>query len=90
MLVHPLGVNDQSRNAARVVRHRIGVLAAGDATTLAGLLDAVIADESMRQRIDALAEHVTRYERDGVAVSAVEELLRASRGHLTVAARSRP
>jgi UDP:flavonoid glycosyltransferase YjiC (YdhE family) len=93
MLVHPLGVNDQWRNAARVVRHGIGSIDGGDhddAATLAARLDAVIADEAMRARIDALAELVTRYERDGVAVSAVDDLLSASGGHLSVAARSRP
>jgi UDP:flavonoid glycosyltransferase YjiC (YdhE family) len=30
MLVHPFDVNDQPRNAARVIRHGIGVLDAGD------------------------------------------------------------
>jgi UDP:flavonoid glycosyltransferase YjiC (YdhE family) len=83
MLVHPLGGNDQWRNAARVVHHGIGTLDGDDrdgGVSLAAQLDAVIEDEGMRRRIDALAQQVTRYEREGVAVSAVEDLLRAS-GH---------
>jgi UDP:flavonoid glycosyltransferase YjiC (YdhE family) len=91
MVVHPLGVNDQSRNAARVVRHGIGVVdEGGDAATLAERLDAVMSDPTMLARIDALADRITRYERDGVAVSSVEELLRSSGGHLSSAGRSRP
>jgi len=93
MVVHPFAVNDQRRNAARVIRHRIGELDGGDsddARTLAARLDAVILDEDMRRRIEELADRVTRYERDGVAVAAVEGLLRASGDHLTDAVRSRP
>jgi hypothetical protein len=93
MLVHPLGVNDQWRNAARVVRHGIGSIDGGDrddAATLASRLDAVMADDAMRGRIAALADRVMRYEREGVAVSTVEDLLRSSGDHLSVAARSRP
>jgi len=92
MLVHPFEVNDQPRNAARVIRHGIGALdeGDGDAGTLAARLDAVIADENIRRRIGELADQVTRYERDGVALAAVEDLLRASDGHLTDAARRRP
>jgi UDP:flavonoid glycosyltransferase YjiC (YdhE family) len=92
MLVHPFEVNDQPRNAARVVRHGIGALDGGDddAGTLAARLDAVIADDGIRRRIGELADQVTRYEREGVALAAVEDLLRASDGHLTDAARRRP
>jgi UDP:flavonoid glycosyltransferase YjiC (YdhE family) len=93
MVAHPFAVNDQQRNAARVVRHGIGALDGGDgddAATLAARLDAVILDEAMSRRINDLAEHVTRYERDGVAVAAVEGLLRGARGHLIDPAHSRP
>jgi UDP:flavonoid glycosyltransferase YjiC (YdhE family) len=93
MLVHPFEVNDQPRNAARVIRHGIGALDGGDGDdpgTLAARLDAVIADDGIRRRIGELADQVTRYEREGVALAAVEDLLRASDGHLTDAARRRP
>ena len=86
MLIHPLGVNDQQRNAARVIRHGIGMLDGGDGTdasALAARLDAVILDDGIRHRLVGLAEQVTRYERDRVAVSAVEDLLRRSVGHVT-------
>jgi UDP:flavonoid glycosyltransferase YjiC (YdhE family) len=93
MLVHPFDVNDQPRNAARVIRHGIGALDAGDgddARVLAARLDAVIADERIKRRIGELADRISYYERDGAALVAVEDLLRASDGHLTDAARSRP
>ena len=86
MLIHPLGVNDQQRNAARAIRHGLGVLNGDDlddAAAMAARLDAVILDDGIRRRLAELAEQVTRYERDGVAVAAVEDLLRPAAGHVT-------
>lgn len=83
MLVHPFAVNDQPRNAARVVRHGIGTLddgRRGEAEWLAERLDEVLADHAMRRRISKLAEQVTRYEREGVAVAAIEDLIRSAVG----------
>jgi len=86
MVVYPFAVNDQPRNAVRVVRHGVGE--AGDrdhddAWAIAARLDRVMADDEMRRRIDALAEKITRYERGGVAVAVVERLLQAPGPHVS-------
>lgn len=96
MLVRPLGVNDQQRNAARVVRHDLGVLDdGGTVETLAEQLDGLLDDNDSRRRLDELRDHVMRYERDGVAVAAIEHLVhadptRAPVGRVIGALRSRP
>ncbi|MGI9643748.1 MAG: nucleotide disphospho-sugar-binding domain-containing protein, partial [Ilumatobacteraceae bacterium] len=86
MIVYPFAVNDQPRNAARIVRHGIGEVGDrehDDATTIATRLDRVMADTEMRKRIEELAEPITRYEREGVAVAVVESLLPASDCHVS-------
>lgn len=76
MVVYPFAVNDQHRNAARVRRHRVGEIGGpdDDAATMAARLDRVMGDAELRERLDALAEAVARYERDDVAVTVIEAL----------------
>lgn len=92
MLACPLGVNDQRRNAARVVRHGVGVVGdvRHDGAAFAERLDLVLGDVDLRDRIADLAADVTRYDRDHAAVAAVEELLRDGGRHVTAVGRTRP
>ncbi len=78
MLVYPYASNDQPRNAARVLRHRIGEVgdrAGDDASTIAERLDRVLQDGAMRSRVEAMTDPLLAYERNGVAVATVERLL---------------
>lgn len=93
MVVYPFAVNDQPRNAARVVRHGIGEIGDrehDDASTIVARLDRVMSDDEMGRRLDDLAERITRYERDGVAVAVVEALLPASEAHVSDDRRTPP
>lgn len=77
MVVLPFRVNDQLGNAARVTHHGVGIVADRDdaPATIAAHLARVLRDDDMRARIDALRLKLERYERDAVAVRAVEGLL---------------
>lgn len=81
-LVYPYAFNDQLGNAARVLHHGIGLVGDRDNDTpdvMVAQLDRLLEDDRFRSSLESFPASIARYERDHVAVAAVEQLLSGKR-----------
>lgn len=78
MVAFPLGDSfDQFGTAARVAHHRIGLV--GDRHTatgpeIAAMIDEVMADSELADRLETFGRHMARYRDDHAATSAIEAI----------------
>lgn len=78
MLVYPLKTNDQLGTAVRVEHHGVGIVGDRDVDTVDDIhrkLDDILTDSQYRRQAKDMSERVKAYDRRGVAVAAIEEVV---------------
>ena len=78
MLVYPLKTNDQMGTAVRVEHHGLGIVADRDADESADIrsrIDRVLSNREFGERARAMKDRFRAYDREGVGVAAVEDLI---------------